>query len=300
MTIEKWLELAKKQIDALDAELILLFGLREALPAGADRSFLFAHPETGISQANWEKLDALLTRRAEGEPLAYIVGRKEFYGRDFQVDARVLIPRPETESLVDLALEVVGSAQGDLTSGEPSDGGLNEKVRKRAGESENRRILEIGTGSGCIAETLVLELTTRGVKTEVVATDISPAVLEVAFENAQRLGAKVQFLESDLLEKVTNGMDFDILMANLPYVDPKWGWITRKSLDFEPQEALYAAEKGLALYDRLLGQIGQFGAPRYLIFEADPCQHADLVQKTVEKGYVLDKILGFGLRFKRK
>lgn len=275
MSIEEWLKLAKKRVDVLDAELILLFGLKGVLPADVDRSYLFAHPEVVITQSDMEGLERLLKRREQGEPLSYILGYKEFYGRDFRVDERVLIPRPETEDLVDLALEVF------------------DKKKKW-------RMLEIGTGSGCIATTLALETKVMGVEVEVWATDVSLGALEVAQENARRLEAKVQFLESDLLEKVKKVADFDVLVANLPYVDPEWEWITRKSLDFEPQGALYAAEKGLALYDRFLDQIVQFGAPKYLIFEADPCQHEDLVRKTVEKGYVLDKILGFGLRFKRK
>lgn len=285
MTIGKWLELAKKRIPALDAELILLFGLREALPPGVDRSYLQTHLDVGMGQRLWLELDERLERRAVGEPLAYIVGEKEFYGRDFKVNPQVLIPRPETEQIVELALE------------------WSEKYETLLREQKRLKVLEIGTGSGCIAVTLALELRRKvpeEVAVRVVATDLSPAALEVARENARNFGAEVEFLESDLLEKVGNAADFDLLVANLPYVDPEWTWLERKSLDFEPQEALYAADKGLALYESLFVQTRQFGAPRGLICEADPCQHADLVQIAARNGYKKCETRGFALWFERR
>lgn len=297
MTIEKWLKLAKKQIAALDAELIVLYGLKQALPLGADRSFLFLHPEMAISQENWRKLDKMLERRAAGEPLAYILGFREFFGRNFVVNSAVLIPRPETESLVEMALELIRGAESDRGAREPWEGGLSEERLKKAENGRKWRILEVGTGSGCIAVTLALELETE---VEVVATDISPAALTVARENAANLGAKVRFLRSDLfkeVEKTENVADFDILLANLPYVDSEWEWISQKSLDFEPQEALYAAGKGLALYDGLFEQLAQFGVPRHLIIEADPCQHEILIEKAAKIGYKSREKRGFGLRF---
>lgn len=294
MTIGNWLKLARKKIAALDAELILLFGLRDMLPKGADRSYIFAHPEVGISQESWENLDKMVERRAKGEPLAYILGVKEFYGREFRVDSGVLIPRPETESLVDLALEVVGGSKSDALEKVRSEGGFSEKGLEWAA---GWQILEIGTGSGCIATTLSLEMAVRGISGAVTATDMSEVALERARENAARLEASVRFLWSDLLSEVPRLEDFEVLVANLPYVDRNWGWLDFSGLDFEPALALYAEEKGLALYRRLLEELK--GRVKWVIFEADPCQHEELVELAERNGYRLDKIEGFGLRFRK-
>lgn len=289
MTIGRWLELAKQQISTLDAELILLFGLREVLLSEVDRSYLVAHPEVEISRKNWERLEALLTRRAEGEPLAYILGSKEFYGRDFRVNSTVLIPRPETESLVELTKETseeLGKAQKAQLLYEQ---GLAEK---RPESAKKCQILEIGTGSGCLAVTLSLEIP----EVEVVATDVSEEALAVAQANNSDLDGKVQFLRSDLLKQVPKTTNFAILVANLPYVDPEWGWLERKSLDFEPKLALYAEEKGLKLYRELLDELAERSLkPRFLVFEADPCQHQALIVLAARRGYKWRKTADFGL-----
>lgn len=275
MTIEKWLKLAKDLIPGLDAELIALVGLAEVLPPGADRSFLFAHPEVGLSQKSWEKLDKMLKRRAAGEPLAYILGFREFYGRNFVVSPAVLIPRPETESLIDLA--------------------------KSLELSRRPRFIEVGTGSGCIAITLALEFP----QAEVVATDAYVKALDVAAENDFRFEGRVHLVQSNLLRDLTlpeGGRDFDVLVANLPYVDPSWDWLDGEGLAFEPKTALFAAkEHGLSFYKRLLRELQNHDIVRaqYLIFEADPCQHDELVAFASQKGYDLVRIDGYGLLFGR-
>lgn len=293
MTIANWLELAKQKIVALDAELILLFGLKAVLPPQADRSYLAAHLDVGISQASWEKLDKMLERRMKGEPLAYILGIKEFYGREFKVSPEVLIPRPETENLVDLTLELIGGPEGEVLEKALSDGSLENSGRKT---SKKWQILEIGTGSGCIAITLALEMRQRGTLGAVTAVDVSEAALDKARENTVLLGAEVKFLLSNLLENVENVGNFDVLVANLPYVDANWEWLDRKGLDFEPSLALYAEEGGLVLYRRLFEQLE--GRVKWLVLEADPCQHEVLVQLAEKNGYRLDKIDGFGVRLK--
>ena len=309
MTIEGWLKSVKGRIPALDAELILLFALKDMLPEGADRSYVFAHPEVGISQDAWKKMDEMAERRAKGEPLAYILGFREFYGREFMVSPEVLIPRPETESLVDLVLEVVDKG-GDLAK-KPLEalGGSRsvvlEKVgpeggfaRKRLGRAPEWQILEIGTGSGCIATTLSLEMAARGISGVITATDVSEWALARARENAARLGANVEFLRVDLLSGVPMVEDFDVLVANLPYVDRGWEWLDFEGLDFEPELALYAEEKGLALYRRLFGELE--GRVSQVVLEADPCQHEDLIRIAGKNGYGVDKIEGFGVRFRNK
>lgn len=301
MTIEQWLKLAKQQIPALDAELILLRGLKGMLPPGVDRSYIFAHPTMGISPQKWEELDIMAVRRAKGEPLAYILGSREFYGRKFLVSPAVLIPRPETEQLIELALEV-------LDSRAQYDQGLDENGPDWALQAKKRpKVLEIGTGSGCIAATLKLERP----EIDVLATDISPEALEVARENAGRLGAEISFLESDLLEKVPEKGDFDLIIANLPYVSRDWEWVNRENLRFEPELALYAGDNGLALYQSLFRQLRQleplegvsgqnrdFGVQRrQIIVEADPSQQSELIAMAEEIGLQHLETRGFGVRF---
>lgn len=275
MSLDSWLKEAKKQIAALDAELIALTGLAEVLPPGVDRSFLFAHAEMGISQASWERLDRMLARRAAGEPLAYVLGFREFYGRNFEVSPAVLIPRPETEALIDLAKSL------DLP--------------------RRPRFLEVGTGSGCIAITLALEFP----QAEILATDAYVKALDVAAENDLQLEGRVHLVQSNLLRDLTlpeGTRDFDVLVANLPYVDPSWDWLEGETLAFEPKTALFAArEHGLSFYKRLLRELqnSEMVRARYLIFEADPCQHDELVAFVDKKGYDLVRIDGYGLLFEK-
>lgn len=292
MSIGNWLKLARKKIAALDAELILLFVLKDALPGWADRSFLFAHPDIGISQKMWEKLDKMLARRASGEPLAYILGFREFYGRNFKVNSNVLIPRPETEGVVELVLKCLfDDAGGDLSGFQAQagyEGGLVGKGLKTAkkGVRGGLRILEVGTGSGCIAITLALELMKNGLSdAEVVATDLSEVALTVARENARNLGAKVEFLQGDLLENGLKLSGFDVLVANLPYVDEDWEWLERKSLDFEPKMALYAPKHGLGLYERLLEQLMVKKLAKTAVLEIDPCQRLEMRQMAAKYGF---------------
>ena len=303
MKIGMWLKAAKERVPALDAELLAVWALGAKEDAeevrgadgrvlgeggvGLDRSYLVAHGEEELPAAAEAKLAAALERRMQGEPLAYIVGEKEFYGRKFRVDARVLIPRPETEALVDLVRERMQSSV-------------------RAG-----RILEIGTGSGCLAVTLALELP----EAEVVATDVSAEALMVARENAERLGvaarvgerrsgeparsdvgARVEFRQADLLAGLAG--EFEVLVANLPYVDANWEWLDRKSLDYEPAGALYSERNGLAHYARLLAQLGAAKAKvraRWLVLEADPCQQEELARLAVARGWRSAEKRGFGV-----
>ena len=156
MNVSSWLR--KTAISRLDAELILANSL------GKDRVFLHAHPEFELSEDAEKRADADCLRRENHEPLAYILGYKNFYGRKFMVTPDVLIPRPETEAIINLAKEL-----------------------------KSQKILDVGTGSGCIAITLKLELP----DSDVVALDISPKALKIAEQNAAKLGAKIAFRESD-------------------------------------------------------------------------------------------------------
>lgn len=243
-------------LDPLDTQLIIL---HEVAP-NKDRSFLVTHDELTVSTEQLENIEYALAQRRAGVPLAYILGKKEFYGRDFVVDKDVLVPRPETESLIDLVKEL-----------------------------QPNMIVEVGTGSGCIAITLALELP----RAKVVAADISPAALNIAAKNAKKLGAKVELIESNLLSNVQTTAD--VVVANLPYVDKDWDWLEPGTLKYEPALALYAEDGGLALIKRLIDQVSELKMAKFLVLEADPSQHTEIIKYAEQKTWHLLKTRGFGL-----
>ena len=253
MTISEWLKQTSAKIDRLDAELILTDFLQVA-----DRSYLAAHSNDELSDTN--AIDAQATRRAEGEPLAYILGYREFYGRRFFVTPNVLIPRPETETIIDIAKKL-----------------------------KPDKILDVGTGSGCIAITLVLELP----NTQVSAVDISDDALRIAQKNAAHHNAKVEFHKSNLLENY-QPKPGTLIIANLPYVDAAWDWLDHKTLDHEPSLALYAEQGGLELIYKLINQTPA-GCP--LILEADPCQHEAIIKYAQKRNFTLVRQDGFIIYF---
>ncbi len=193
---------------------------------GVPREYLIAHPEAAVGPQQHAQFVALAERRARGEPLPYLLGKQEFYGREFEVDPAVLIPRPETELLVDATLEALRGMAAP-------------------------RVLDLGAGSGCIAITLALERPDAAVT----AADRSAAALAVARANARRLGAGVTFVESDWLAGVEK--DFDAIVANPPYVaagDPHL-----PALADEPLHALAGGADGLAHLRTIVA-----GAPAHL------------------------------------
>ena len=183
----------------------------------------------------------MITRRAAGEPLQYITGHQEFYGIDFLVTSDVLIPRPETELLVECVINLARDS-----SPRPGDGGP--------------LILDIGTGSGCIA----IALASHVERARVIATDVSGAALAVASKNAARHGvaARIEFLEGDLLAPLADrGLEgaVDFLASNPPYVPARDSHLLQRELDWEPREALFGGPEGVDFYRRLLHD-----APRYV------------------------------------
>lgn len=201
-----------------------------------------------------------------------------FYGREFLVTPDVLIPRPETEMLIDAVLNLAGKAY------------LPGMIPARPKLPKKCRILEVGTGSGCIAVSLALELP----EAEITACDISEKALNVAQENAKGLGAEVEFLKSDLMTGVQGG--FEVVVANLPYVDENWEWLDKKALSAEPEIALYAEDGGLALIKELILQASARKVP-FLVLEADPCQHKRIIDHAGKYDYSLLETRGFGLVF---
>ena len=224
----------------LDAELLLAHAI------GVDRTAVIAHGDAPVGQDAASTYEALLARREKGEPVAYLRGIKEFHGIALTVDDRALIPRPETELLVDTAIAVVMAA---LTSG---------VSRPRA-----LRVVDVGTGSGAIAVALAVAIRARRVPPddlEIVAADVSEDALDLARENAvaHGVGDRLRFVASDLLPPDARSSSFDIVLANLPYVrsgelDASAG--KPVSTTFEPRLALDGGPNGLTIIARLLDQL---------------------------------------------
>jgi len=210
----KLLEDSAVGVPRLTAEVLLAHALRR------DRTYLFSHPENELSEIGWLHYGRYLHERLQGKPTQYITKRQEFYGREFRVTPDVLIPRPETEHVVETALRLAHGA---------------------------RRILDVGCGSGILAVTLQLETHATAF-----ATDISPAAIQVAVRNAQKLGAPVEFVAGDLMSAVAAD-SIDLIVSNPPYVplDDKHG-LQREVRDWEPHVALFAGPTGLEIYERLV------------------------------------------------
>jgi release factor glutamine methyltransferase len=221
----------------LDAELLLGHAL------DVDRTAVIAHTDAPVGDGAAERFKALLGRRAAGEPVAYIRGVKEFRGLAFGVDDRALIPRPETERLVELAeLEV-----GRRLVGAP-----------RPHDAPRLRVIDVGVGSGAVAVTLAVLLRRRGMldEVEIAATDVSEAALQLARENAvaHAVGDRISFDAGDLLPG-TDTTRWDVIVANLPYVRTDAIPGLPIAASFEPRLALDGGPDGLAVIGRLLDQL---------------------------------------------
>jgi release factor glutamine methyltransferase len=249
VTVEEVLRAATERLVAsgspsarLDAELLLGHVL------GVDRTAVLAHPAGLLSNDQAERYDAEVTRRAAGEPVAYIREIKEFYGLAFGVDSRALIPRPETERLVEVA---VAEVMRRLTAA------------PRDRDDPPIRIADIGTGSGAVAVALIVVLRRHGVRDEfsVFATEISPEALELARENAVGHAAadRLRFVEADLLPPYIEA-PFDLILANLPYVRSDVVPTLPIAASFEPRLALDGGPDGLTVIRSLLERLADGGA----------------------------------------
>lgn len=273
MDIDSWLKQAKQKIVPLDAELI---AMQNFAPRRADRSWLVTHGEQKVEPYQQDRADWMVGQRADGTPMAYVLGEKEFYGRMFQIQPGVLVPRPETETLIDLVKTL--------------------KLPKRP------TFMDVGTGSGCIAVTLALEYP----QSYVLATDFSVVALQIAENNNMLMEGRVEILKSNLLrdlEFCDKPEHFDVVVANLPYVNKDWDWVDPENLTFEPDMALYASgQNGLSLYQRFLKELRYHRNKcdlqlDYLVLEADPCQRQDLIEMARKAGFIHLRTEGFGLLF---
>lgn len=240
-----------KKIDPLDLDLLIAQVLKK------DREFVLAHPETILSEFEEKKIREFVERRKKGEPLAYILGHKEFFGLDFKVDRNTLIPRPETELLVELMIE-------------------------EAKKMEPEMIVDLGTGSGNIPISLAKNL--KDTDAEFLAVDISEKALRVARKNSlnHQVSEKINFLEGDLLLPIIALPPFDkkkgiLISANLPYLDSGYENLLESSdtrgLKYEPGIALYAGEEGMDSYRKLSEQLKDQDLENCVLFlEIGPVQ----------------------------
>ncbi len=241
----------------LTAEVLLTHALQR------ERSYLYAHPEEELSEVAWIHYGRYLHERMKGKPTQYITGRQEFYGRDFRVNPDVLIPRPETEHLVEAAIARI----------HPRD-----------------LVLDVGTGSGAIAITLALETGAH-----VFATDISAAALDVA--RAQQPSAGVHFLLSNLVDAFRDH-SINVLVSNPPYV-PRTDQpnLQREVRDYEPHVALFAGPTGLEIYEKLIAAATRVLRPHgWLLLELG-YNSLDPVRAMLEQGWrdidVIPDLAGF-------
>ena len=213
-----------------------------------DHAWLVAHDDYEFTVGELEQINALAARRAAGEPIAYLLGVREFYGRAFRCSPAALIPRPETELLIDQALARLSVRP------EPVEGSDDEQ--NRVLNQAPLRVLDVGTGTGCVAITIALERP----DTIVTAIDISPDALALAHDNALRLQANVTLIRSNWFAALLPDAQFDLILSNPPYIAPSDAHLSQGDLRFEPSVALADAVDGLESYRQLL-----CGALRHLI-----------------------------------
>jgi release factor glutamine methyltransferase len=251
-TIHNWLQQAQQQlkdsgVDSyyLDSLILLEY------TTGLGKAHILAHPDKRLSTWESGQLNKLLSRRVSREPLAYILGVKEFYGRDFYVDKRVLIPRPESESFIEL-------------------------LKKHKITHQN--VIDVGCGSGSIGISVKLELPTN----KVTLSDLSLEALDVACTNAKELLADCEIMQSDLMPEQGK---FSVVLANLPYVPHDLS--VQPELDYEPSVALYASDSGMKLYKSLWRKLSTLPSCKYVMTESLKSQHGMMSSLAANAGFSL-------------
>jgi len=248
--------------DTLAAELLLMHAL------GRDRTWVYTHPEYSLASGESEDYFALIARRAAGEPTQYLTGKQEFWGLEFEVTPAVLIPRPETEHVVEVALERLGER------------GI--KINMKTGEPSPRlRVADVGTGSGCLAVALARELP----HSEIVATDISAPALDVARRNAARhqVSDRIRFVQTNLLEGLHQSHPFDLIVSNPPYIArDEAASLPVEVREHEPHSALFGGPSGVEIYEQLIQQAGGLLGPGGILVLELGYNSADAVRKMLQ------------------
>ena len=264
MSIYQWLKSSEKLFHSaniptarLDAELLLAHELR------VNRSYLHTHLDTPLQRQSLQRLERMILRRVAHEPIAYILGRQEFYGREFIVSPDTLTPRPETETMIELLLKAANGIQ--------------------FGQVENLEIIDVGTGSGCIVITAALELTKISdlpSSTFYTGLDISDKALEIARKNALKLGVRIDFRTFDITKEALRIHSYKttrIVLANLPYI-PNYFHINLAA-SHEPPFAIYGGKDGLDYYRSLFEGVSTADV---VLTESLPPQHP-MLQSIAEK-----------------
>jgi len=247
MRIKQSLEFAIKKINILDAEILLSYAIKK------NKTFLYTHPEYKLNNNQINKFKKYIIKRSGGEPIAYIIKNKKFYNLDFFVNKNVLIPRPETEMLVEETLKLVRD---------------DKKIQS---------IIDIGTGSGCIIISLVKNIKNKNIN--FYATDISKKALNISQKNAKKYKLNIKFIKSNLLKNINIYLKNYILIANLPYLKKN---LNRSNLKFEPKKALYSGKDGLKLYNKLFLEIKNLKyKPKYVLLEFD-CGQTEKIKKIIK------------------
>lgn len=251
----------------LDAELIVSFVTKQ------DKVWIHAHPEYKLSSSELTEIQNLCNRRSLHEPMAYILGKQEFYGRDFFVTPDTLTPRPETESMIDLLLSQV------------------EILRSKV---ENINIIDVGTGSGCIVITAALEISKfelRNTRIEYFGLDISRPALKIAHENAKIHKVDINFKKYDLTKNTFDLQEssFNIFLANLPYVPNNFN--INLAATHEPSFAIFGGDDGLDYYRLLFDKIPKINS--LVITESLPFQHTELSKIARKNDFKLLNSSGF-------
>lgn len=258
ITIKNWLDNASKQLkevgitsSRLDSEIILCNTLKK------NRTWIHAHTDEMLDMRRRDIADARLSLRADRVPLAYIIGYKEFYGKEFYVSPATLIPRPESEAGISI---------------------IDEWIKDSNHLHKPLSCIDVGSGSGCIGISLKLLHPNLNVS----LIDISKKALAVAQKNAQRHDVEVNYYTGSLLSEYPYSPD--IIIANLPYVDKKWE--TSPETNYEPADALYAPQDGLKLILALLDTASsRLSSNGIIALESDTRQHSDIIAYAVKNGY---------------
>jgi release factor glutamine methyltransferase len=249
----------------MSAELLIMFTL------GCDRAYLYAHPERELTPQETQRYDEAIARRATGVPAQYITGHQEFWGLDLIVSPSVLIPRPETEHVIETVLELLEGRpernESKQTQRQRQQLNQQQQQQRRTGMSDpHLHIADVGIGSGAIALALALELPNA----EIYATDISAEALEIARANAARLelASQITFHHSDLLSEAPDDY-FDFVVSNPPYVgESEEDHVQLEVRKFEPRNAVFAGATGVEVIARLIPQSRRvLASGGWLIFE---------------------------------
>ncbi|PIR54122.1 peptide chain release factor N(5)-glutamine methyltransferase [Candidatus Peregrinibacteria bacterium CG10_big_fil_rev_8_21_14_0_10_42_8] len=238
MTIKEALESA--EIEPLDAEILLSSILEKP------REYIIAHNDNELSMEELLTWSEFHQRRLDKEPIAYITGTKEFYGKQFLVNSNVLIPRPATEILVDLALDFLHTEKAEVRD---SDTGIIAIAVPMGDMTDVQSVVDVGTGSGCIAITIKMQRPDL----DVYATDISPEAINIAKLNADKYVVKIYNTEGSLLETLKNMRDPFIVVSNPPYI-PEDEKLMKDVVNYEPHLALFSGKDGGDLLRELIHQ----------------------------------------------